>query len=315
MRLTALFDRTLTAQMVSLSEEVPRELGVPAARHLEKESRELRRAAIPARERYREERRQIALLVRELGTELSHAMDSSKEIDRGVALLVEKLTAEPDLAGLDTAKRTLVAQARAVSDAVTSLRKDLRKAEVQSSSVGSLVKNQGKGMVNPRSEAALDPLTRVCNRDTFDAILSERFYHASSTQLDLGLLLITVDGFAKIREEHKRRVGDKVLVAVAKRIQEQVRDGDLVARIKGDLFSLILPGADETVARYTADSIREAMRLEPVTTHRDSIDITVSIGLTTRQEGDTLDLLYERADKDLLYSRSGPEQIAQAAER
>ncbi|HST68686.1 MAG TPA: GGDEF domain-containing protein [Solirubrobacterales bacterium] len=113
-----------------------------------------------------------------------------------------------------------------------------------------------------RDVANRDPLTGVANRRHFDLVLQEelagRTRPGGRRQVDrspLALLVIDLDDFKGVNDNHGHPVGDAVLCQVAARIQSILRSTDTLARIGGDEFAVIAPGAHGEGARLMAESI------------------------------------------------------------
>jgi diguanylate cyclase (GGDEF)-like protein len=103
-----------------------------------------------------------------------------------------------------------------------------------------------------REMAERDPLTGVHNRRSFDRALAHALYDRRG-QGSVALVVFDFNDFKLINDEHGHPVGDAVLSAVADACRDVVRDGDCLARIGGDEFALIAPGAgEEGVQRVVA---------------------------------------------------------------
>jgi diguanylate cyclase (GGDEF)-like protein len=123
---------------------------------------------------------------------------------------------------------------------------------------------------------------------------------------DLSLLMLDLDSFARLNDEHGREVGDDVLRAVADSLRAEVRAADLVGRFGGEEFVVLLPGT----SRFDAHAIAERIRLRIASTSvslggRSPGDalfagVTVSIGVSSHPaDGDTLARLVGAADQAL----------------
>jgi diguanylate cyclase (GGDEF)-like protein len=113
-----------------------------------------------------------------------------------------------------------------------------------------------------RDVANRDPLTGVANRRHFDVVLQEELEgrtrpdgRRKADRSPLALLVIDLDDFKGINDNHGHPVGDAVLCQVAARIQSILRSTDTLARIGGDEFAVIAPGAHGEGARLMAESI------------------------------------------------------------
>jgi diguanylate cyclase (GGDEF)-like protein len=111
------------------------------------------------------------------------------------------------------------------------------------------------------------------------------------------LLLVDVDHFKRVNDERGHAAGDRVLHEVAQRLRAAVRGEDLLARVGGEEFGVLLPGADVTAATEVAERIRAHVRAEPVVLSEGSVSVTVSAGAVALDphEDDELSLV-SRAD-------------------
>jgi len=143
-----------------------------------------------------------------------------------------------------------------------------------------------------KSLAYHDVLTGLPNRLLFNDRLNVAVAQAHRLQQRLGVLFLDLDRFKVINDSLGHSLGDRLLQAVAERLEAGVREGDTVARLGGDEFILLLPGiarADDIakVAEKILDSLRLPFRLEG----RD-LFVTASIGLSLYPEdgldGETL---------------------------
>lgn len=115
--------------------------------------------------------------------------------------------------------------------------------------------------------ACYDPLTGLANRFRFQNRLSELVEEAVETGQQIALLVLDMDGFKIINDTLGHSVGDEVLKVAARRLEETVRDGDLVSRLGGDEFTVIVRSAHspeeiEAIARRIVDAISKPMLIE-----------------------------------------------------
>ncbi|RMG36659.1 MAG: sensor domain-containing diguanylate cyclase [Gammaproteobacteria bacterium] len=151
-----------------------------------------------------------------------------------------------------------------------------------------------------------DGLTGLYNRRHLDTRLAEEVARARRHRLALSCLFIDADHFKQINDRFGHAAGDQVLIALAKRIRDQLRTSDLAARYGGEEIAVLLPQTDLDNATRLAERIREAVIASPVeTTDGAVIPLTVSIGVATLAglEKGTLDEqareLLEAADRQV----------------
>jgi diguanylate cyclase (GGDEF)-like protein len=166
--------------------------------------------------------------------------------------------------------------------------------------------------LHQRDIANRDPLTGVANRRHFDAVLKgelERRTRPSGRRRGtddspLALLIIDLDDFKGVNDNHGHRVGDAVLRQAAERAQSMLRSSDTLARIGGDEFAVIAPGAHGEGARRMAGSICDA-----VGAHRPDSGAPVpsaSVGWAIfPQDGEDFESLIRAADERMLSRKRG----------
>jgi diguanylate cyclase (GGDEF)-like protein len=128
-----------------------------------------------------------------------------------------------------------------------------------------------------------DGLTGAINRGEFEQRLLAECISADRRKRPLALLMVDVDFFKCINDNHGHQAGDRVLQAVARLLSETMRTGDLVARYGGEEFAIILPETDEKQAVAAADSLRRTIEKSSINCAPGvDIHLTVSIGCAGR---------------------------------
>lgn len=167
----------------------------------------------------------------------------------------------------------------------------------------------------------LDALTQLPNRRSFDSRIRAEVVAASTAQSPLSLLLIDVDRFKLVNDRLGHAYGDTCLTEVAAVLQEQLeRQNDMVARLGGEEFGVILAHTDHQAAAAIAERLRASVAAAGIQ-HPDPVNaggLTISIGLASwmPQIGGApdLDRLLQQAD-DCLYAakRDGRDRVVAAA--
>jgi diguanylate cyclase (GGDEF)-like protein len=109
-------------------------------------------------------------------------------------------------------------------------------------------------------------------------------------------VILDLDRFKQVNDEHGHLVGDRVLQEVAQRLSSHVREGEVLARVGGEEFAWILPDADAQGAFAAAERARLAVSDSPIP----PLDaVTVSAGVCDLEHAQTITALYEHADRAL----------------
>ncbi|WP_293853164.1 diguanylate cyclase [Steroidobacter sp.] len=149
-----------------------------------------------------------------------------------------------------------------------------------------------------RTLAMTDELTGVPNRRAVLSQLAPLLQQPNPPTC--AMLIIDIDHFKSINDQHGHAEGDEALKAVASELREDVHEPAFIGRLGGEEFVVVLPGADFDKAYRLAERFRESVM--GIDTHRWRMDrrITVSIGLTlSRPTGDTPSTMLQRADSAL----------------
>lgn len=148
--------------------------------------------------------------------------------------------------------------------------------------------------------ASNDPLTGLANRRVFDDRIGCMMDGARRYKHPLTMILMDLDKFKDINDNLGHQVGDEVLVSVANLLSNAVRSTDLLVRIGGDEFVLVLDNTDLESARVLAERLCNGVDGLDVWANQSS-KLGISIGLAELQEGETLRQWFERTD-DILYN-------------
>ena len=148
-----------------------------------------------------------------------------------------------------------------------------------------------------------DPLTGAGNRIALENTLKREVDLAKRHHSPLSLIVIDVDDFKKINDNHGHKAGDQVLKQIVATLQEVNRQTDLVYRFGGEEFVVILNETSLHGATVIAERIREAVAEREVCVGDENIQVTVSIGATTLKSSDSRDNLFQRADKALYQAK------------
>jgi diguanylate cyclase (GGDEF)-like protein len=156
-----------------------------------------------------------------------------------------------------------------------------------------------------RKMAEHDMLTGVLSRRAIEMQLRALSTEARNGGSGLGVLFLDIDHFKSINDRFGHATGDACLVAVAHRLQAELRDGDHLGRWGGEEFVAILPGASLENAHQTSQRILRGVSADPVHVADGSVTITVSIGIAVLDPlHDDIDSLLHRADAALYRAKA-----------
>jgi diguanylate cyclase len=154
-----------------------------------------------------------------------------------------------------------------------------------------------------KEKSITDGLTGVYNRLALDEYLAEKIERSEVMKDGFALLMLDLDNFKSINDKFGHPIGDRVLVAIAKKCRTAIRSDDFLARYGGEEFAIILPGANLKNALKKAEQICQliaATRYAASSNQsEEQLSVTVSIGVSAFKKGDTPASLIARADEAL----------------
>ncbi len=164
------------------------------------------------------------------------------------------------------------------------------------------------------AQASEDGLTELLNHRAFQDRIAQEVARARRGGHTLAVIMIDVDGFGLINNTHGHQAGDVTLVAVARCLRAQTRQGDVVARYGGDEFALILPETDMDEALSLAERIREELACLTMMHGPRAIHVTASVGVAAMPEhATTREGLIGAADSaSYAAKRAGGDRVRQA---
>jgi len=169
-------------------------------------------------------------------------------------------------------------QPRTLNDGQRAVLKDL------STLVITAMENRRRALLLGRL-ALTDHLTGLANRAHFDRTLESEMAHAMRTGEPFSVLYMDLDGFKEINDRFGHAAGDDVLREIARRLAEQVREEDAVARFGGDEFGVVMRTSAQDSAQALAQRITKAVSAPIRISTGNTAVVGISIGLATYTEG------------------------------
>jgi diguanylate cyclase (GGDEF)-like protein len=144
-----------------------------------------------------------------------------------------------------------------------------------------------------------DSLTKVNNRRHFLELARKEMERSERLGLMLSLVMFDVDHFKEINDEHGHQVGDEVLVAICRKVNETLREYDIFGRYGGDEFTILLPQTDLKHAYRVGERLEAGVQTIKLVSLQ-SAKLSISVGVASRSPTNKdLEALLRRADQAL----------------
>jgi diguanylate cyclase (GGDEF)-like protein/PAS domain S-box-containing protein len=150
--------------------------------------------------------------------------------------------------------------------------------------------------------ALYDSLTGLPNRAHFLARLEQAVDKAAWHGTQVGLMYFDIDKFKRINDGHGHDVGDEVIVTFAARVKNAIRESDVVGRLGGDEFCLLVELPNRQAAHHLATKLIDVMR-PPMPVGETTLQVGTSIGIAFHEPGVTADELIRRADQAMYLAK------------
>ncbi|MEO6354723.1 MAG: sensor domain-containing diguanylate cyclase [Burkholderiaceae bacterium] len=155
------------------------------------------------------------------------------------------------------------------------------------------------------SAAAIDAMTGLLNRQAFEFIFEQARSEVRRKQQALSTILIDIDLFKLVNDNHGHLAGDALIRSVAATIKAAVRDEDVISRWGGEEFLLLLKDCPLQQARAIAENLRRTIAEQPFSFDGKQVSVSVSIGVGEYVADEQLTGLFARADAALYRAKAG----------
>jgi len=213
-----------------------------------------------------------------------------------IILLSAKAQREDMIQGLDAGADDYITKPFNAEELQARIRAGLRIVDLQNQ----LIQTQKK----LQHLARIDYLTGIFNRRAIIERLKQEMARAERENAPISLAILDIDHFKKVNDTLGHHTGDGVLMECVRRMQDLLREYDILGRFGGEEFLLIIPGANEQQSSEICERIRQHIGDQPMEIDEHSITITMSMGLATWRQDVSLDDLITRVD-DALYQAKG----------
>lgn len=161
--------------------------------------------------------------------------------------------------------------------------------------------------------ATTDKLTGTANRQVFDLIFRHDVRLARRRGDPLSVINLDIDGFKRLNDDYGHQGGDVIMQGVIEIVRRHLRETDTICRWGGDEFVVLLNNCGLEQASKLAETIRTAVRREPVRFGREEITVTISLGVAQYQNEEAMAAFLDRADQALYEAkRAGRDRVSMA---
>jgi len=198
---------------------------------------------------------------------------------------------------LQSANHTLADQAKELSQLNEALQREVEEREKLTQELKML--------------ASVDELTGTSNRRHFYELANYQIKRHQRYQLPMSLLMLDLDHFKYINDAHGHQMGDKVLKRFADTLLSLLRNVDIVGRIGGEEFVVLLPECEESDALHKAGQICSCFDAMSMDIDGQQLGLTISIGISVLQDDETIDQVLDRSDQALYAAkRAGRNRVS-----
>ncbi len=251
------------------------------------------------------ERDELKKIISILADSISGLLLSSGDFDSGLDECVERLRQAKSLDEVQEIRELLLQQAQSLQTRTRQMVEDVQQAREQVSDANKQVETLKKQMEKVKQEIIIDPLTRIYNRRAYDEKIKQEMMGYQRYGRPTALAIVDIDHFKSVNDTYGHRTGDGVLRILSEVMQKEIREIDVLARYGGEEFALILPHTPYPQALEVAERIRQKVEVSRFTYKGKPFSVTVSIGVGTLQENDTLESYVERVDQALYRGKKG----------
>lgn len=155
-----------------------------------------------------------------------------------------------------------------------------------------------------RLQARIDALTKIPNRAAFNERMDEYVGLVARAKIAFSLLILDIDHFKQVNDDHGHLNGDRILRGVAARISSSIRTNDFAARYGGEEFAVILPATDLQEAAAVSERVRQDIARTNFRMDDKNVKMTISGGLAECGNGMSAEDVIAAADEALYQAKS-----------
>ena len=251
------------------------------------------------------ERDELKKIISILADSISGLLLSSGDFDSGLDDCVERLQQAQTLHEVQEIRELLLQQTKGLQARTRQMVEDVQQAREQVDDANKKVEVLKKQMEKVKQEIIIDPLTRTYNRRAYDEKLKLEMMGYQRYGRPTALAMVDIDHFKLVNDTYGHRTGDGVLRILSEVMKKEIREIDVLARYGGEEFALILPHTPYLRALEVAERIRQKVEISRFTYKGKPFSVTISLGVGSLKEDDSLESYVERVDQALYRAKAG----------
>ena len=153
--------------------------------------------------------------------------------------------------------------------------------------------------------ATTDSMTNLSNRMKTLDLIQDQIVRAKRTEKPFTLAIADIDNFKMVNDNYGHDTGDTVIISIAKLMRNSLREQDIIGRWGGEEFMIVLPETDINAGKVVLEKLRKNIESNPTIVNDASIDITITLGVSTSTHADTINEIIKLADNALYEGKRG----------
>lgn len=238
-------------------------------------------------------------LMQDVSTTLSDADQQTDEFGDNLSRFSSTISSDLALHDIQKLLEALVSETRHMHE-ITQMLQEHILAKTQE------ISNLQKELDQERTRSRTDMMTKLANRTAFYEALTQGIERQGDKRGGLCLMMLDIDHFKRINDNHGHLVGDRVIKFVAQTIRKSIKGRDVAARYGGEEFTLLMENTPKAGAKHVGHQIMAEIsgaKLLRADTKQPIGMVTVSIGLAVYRNGEEMLAFIDRADQALYQAK------------